>query len=675
MRKRLVGIVLALALVCTFLPWHAHAADFTPDPQTAYATQFVSECEGQQWFINEVERLLNAEQKSINTIASNADLDRITSLGFANRNITGHIPTAIKEFTELRYLFLSGNQLSGSIPAGLFLLPKLENIGLGQNAYTGPIPTGFGTMPSLKILDLRENGWTGTIPADILADTTLTFLDVSSNKLSGPIPTGLNAMTGLTYLAISVNDWTAGPLVDLSALTSLKTLSAWDCNLTGEIPSYLYNLTTLQVLDLDTNGFVGEISDALGNLQDLQLLSIGSNQIEGTVPDSLGALSSLTTLDISNNKLRGTLPPSVAEIDLVYAQNNYMTGDVLKGLENNSGNFCDGASTAQYQLSSSAATITISKTGRTNLYSYLRNTGTGAKPLLEADRYVVTDNTGHRITLTQDEIGIYVQALGDILKSDKATVTIQILDNDGSARSTVTLTLTTEATGSTPAGGGGGGGSTPPPVDPGTDEPVETVTHVPYIQGFTDNTFRPNDSVTREQVAAMVVRAFESEWAQPMESAYTDVAADRWSAGYIEWSRTAGYLQGYEDGTFRPDKPMTRAELAACLVRITESRGTASSGAARSFSDVNGSEWYAEYVSKASALGLITGYTDGTFRPNANVTRAEAVTMINRMLARNPDTAPELHAMADPYTDITEQNNWAYWQIMEASLPHEHPIG
>jgi hypothetical protein len=92
------------------------------------------------------------------------------------------------------------------------------------------------------------------------------------------------------------------------------------------------------------------------------------------------------------------------------------------------------------------------------------------------------------------------------------------------------------------------------------------------------------------------------------------------------------------------------------------------------FSDVNGTEWYADSVAKASALGLITGYTDGTFRPNATVTRAEAVTMINRMLGRNPDTAPALHEMADPYSDITEENCWAYWQIMEASLTHEHPV-
>lgn len=180
--------MLVLLILLGTLSTSMASAAFIPKGTTAYAKDFIANCEGQQWFIDEVERLLNANQKTINNLNSSADLNVIKALGFADKNITGKIPKAIGELKELQYLFLNGNHLSGEIPAGLFALPKLKNIDLSGNNYAGAIPDGFGGMASLETLMLRGNAYTGTVPSSILSNTKLKDLDVSSNKLSGAMP-------------------------------------------------------------------------------------------------------------------------------------------------------------------------------------------------------------------------------------------------------------------------------------------------------------------------------------------------------------------------------------------------------------------------------------------------------------------------------------------------------
>lgn len=670
MKKKLCLLLSLALMVGLLLPVSALAVngDFAPHPQTPYASQFVTACEGQQWFLNEVERLLNLEQKTIDTITDASDFDRITSIGLANKGITGNIPSAIGELHKLRGLYLSGNKLSGTIPSKLFTLAELSNIDLSGNQYSGNIPSGFGTMPALNVLQLKENAFSGTIPDTILANTTLTFLDVSSNQLTGKVPDGLGQMTSLVYLEISDNPWSIGAMPDLSALTSLKSLSAWGCNFTGAISDGIYGLANLQVLDLQGNAFTGPISPNIANLTELQLLSLGSNQFSGTVPAEIGNLPKLSTLDISNNKLRGKLPASVAAYNTVYAQNNYMTGTVLQGLTHNENNFCDGATTAQYQLTA-ASPVVISKTKTTNLCSYLKNklltTGdTNGKPILSTDCYVVSvsNDSNSKITLTTDATGIYVQANDDIKVTESITVIIQIKDNDGSDYSKVSIVLTTESTG---GGGTGGGGTVTPPA------PTEGTLHRLYVNGFPDGTFGPTKTITREEVAAMLTRVLEYDLSSPAIAPFPDVAVDRWSAANIAAAKKHGIVQGYDNGNFGPTNPMTRAELATVLVRIAQAQGRPFTGDVIAFTDVDASAWYADYVAQAARYGLITGYTDGTFKPTNTVTRAEAVTMINRMLNRDPETAAELKTAVCPFSDVSE-SYWAYLQVMEAAITHEH---
>ena len=658
MKKKLC-VLLSVILALSAMLAPAAGARFTPQPQTAYARTFVAQCEGQQWFIDEVERLLNMEQKTLDTVTGSGDFDGIISLGLRDRGITGKLPAAVGELKALRYLFLSGNELSGAIPASLYALPKLENVDLAGNAYTGAIPSGFGAMPALRELNLKDNAFTGSIPADILADTELAFLDVSGNRLSGAIPAELNRMTGLRYLAISDNPWTAGALPDLSALTGLKALSAWGCALTGELPACLWTLTALQVLDLAENDLTGEISASVGDLQELRLLALGGNRLGGTAPAELGNLTELQTLDLADNALRGTLPACVAEVESVYVQNNYLTGEVVAGLANSEGNFCDGAESAQYRLSASA-TLRITKGSGSNLYALVRNKAvSGALPtkaMLPADCYtaVVSGDPENKIELSFDENGIYVLTNADVKAAENVTVTIRILGNDGSAYSETSVVLTTEA------GGGGGGGT-------GASAEI----HEPYVNGYVDGSFGPERSIAREEVAAMLTRVLGYELPGPEEAPFPDVPVTKWSAANVAAAKARGIVSGYDNGNFGPNDAMTRAELATVLVRIAraEDRDYIAEGIV--FSDVNANAWYAEYVKDAARYGLVTGYTDGTFRPGVTVARSEAVTMINRLLGRTPETAPELRELECPFSDVAE-SCWAYLQIMEAAVRHEH---
>lgn len=672
--KRTIRTLVATSLLLQMVILPAKAVSFSSNPQTPYAKAFIQSCEGQAWFMDEVERLLNMEQRTLNTITGPEDLAEIKALSLKDREITGNIPTAIGELHELRYLFLSGNHLSGKIPASLYTLPKLQNIDLSGNDYAGAIPSEFGTMSALTVLNLKGNQYTGTIPESILSNTKLKVLNLEANRLTGGIPTGINGMTGMTYLNLSENKL-GGQLPDLSALTNMISLSIWDCDLTGTIPDSLYAMTLLQILDLSGNRLEGEISMSVGDLADLQYLALDTNQLRGLLPDAF-TNAKLEEIHLENNFLRGAVPATLKERNdsgsTVYLNNNYMTGAVLKEMEHNSGNFTDGASSEQYQLTASRTTVQISKSNVIDLYALLQNrsltTGKTSKVPLRPDEYTIEWDRS-KIEITQDVNGFYAKALADIPKNNPIAVTIRIKDNDGSAYSTVKLFLTTEAassgsTGGTSGNGGGSGGTVAPGVNSKT-------LHKRYIDGFADGSFYPERNVTRAQTAKILTDALGKERDLITILAYTDVSADYWAASWIEAAAKEGFMQGYRDGSFAPNKAITRGEMATVLARIAAKEGFYLVNEPRSFSDVPADAWYADSIRQAARYGLINGYSDGTFRPEQSITRAETVAMINRLLGRQYATAVELHGKDCPFADVPK-SDWAYGDIMEAAITHNH---
>ncbi|MFR3290272.1 MAG: S-layer homology domain-containing protein [Lachnospiraceae bacterium] len=177
------------------------------------------------------------------------------------------------------------------------------------------------------------------------------------------------------------------------------------------------------------------------------------------------------------------------------------------------------------------------------------------------------------------------------------------------------------------------------PIPEPDDSPVglNTEDHVAYIIGYEDGTVRPGANITRAEVATIFFRLLtdetrESYWSQ--SSGFTDVASGAWYNNAVSTLTRAGILDGYEDGSFRPNASITRAEFTKIAVSFFKHAGGAS---ANPFNDVPDSAWYAEFVKAAAELGLIDGYEDGTFRPNAPITRAEACTIVNRTLGRAPD--------------------------------------
>lgn len=213
---------------------------------------------------------------------------------------------------------------------------------------------------------------------------------------------------------------------------------------------------------------------------------------------------------------------------------------------------------------------------------------------------------------------------------------------------------------------------TPVPQPDNSPVGLNTEDHVAYIIGYEDGTVRPGANITRAEVATIFFRLLtdetrESYWSQ--SSGFTDVASGAWYNNAVSTLTRAGILDGYEDGSFRPNASITRAEFTKIAVSFFKHAGGASSNP---FNDVPDSAWYAEFVKAAAELGLIDGYEDGTFRPNAPITRAEACTIVNRTLGRAPDKdnlLPEHEMLTWP---DNSRDAWYYAQIQEATNSHDY---
>lgn len=199
----------------------------------------------------------------------------------------------------------------------------------------------------------------------------------------------------------------------------------------------------------------------------------------------------------------------------------------------------------------------------------------------------------------------------------------------------------------------------------GLDTPVSGGTmHKAYISGYEDGTFRPDNPITRAEMATVLARAFAKDTKPAAAKKYTDVAESHWAKASIDQATGSGLMDGYPDGSFKPEQTITRAEMASIAAKLKAS-AAAGSG---SFSDTAG-HWAAASIEQAKAAGVISGYEDGTFRPEKTLTRAEAVTMLNKLLGRSP-----LSGAAAKWNDVSAQH-WAFEHIQEASVDHASETG
>ncbi len=195
--------------------------------------------------------------------------------------------------------------------------------------------------------------------------------------------------------------------------------------------------------------------------------------------------------------------------------------------------------------------------------------------------------------------------------------------------------------------------------------------HHAFLVGYPDGTFGPDRNMTRAEVTVMFARLLtepmDPDMAYP--NTFTDVPADAWYANYIGFMQRFGLICGYEDNSFRPDEPITRAEFSAIACRFEAlSEGRAS------FTDVPANHWAAQYINFAATRGWVSGYPDGSFLPDAFISRAEVASVTCRLLERSADRAyvtAHYNTLPRTFTDMNQQH-WAFWYAMEAANGHDY---
>ena len=219
------------------------------------------------------------------------------------------------------------------------------------------------------------------------------------------------------------------------------------------------------------------------------------------------------------------------------------------------------------------------------------------------------------------------------------------------------------------SGGGGGGGHKPTVTIP-DDVPtgLNGDDHYAYIVGYPNGNVEPNGNITRAEVATIFFRLLTEEVRtanSTQSNSLSDVTRGQWFNHAVSTLSSMGIVKGHNDGTFAPNAPITRAEFAAIAARFDDKNTDTSS----KFTDI-ASHWAKNEIGIAANKGWINGYPDGTFRPNQYITRAEAMTLVNRVLNRLPENSSDLLDSMIKWPDNSDASQWFYLAVQEATNSH-----
>ena len=220
---------------------------------------------------------------------------------------------------------------------------------------------------------------------------------------------------------------------------------------------------------------------------------------------------------------------------------------------------------------------------------------------------------------------------------------------------------------------GGSGGSNrpkPPVVEIPDDVPtgLNGKDHYAYIIGYGNNDVRPQNNITRAEVATIFFRLLTDETRtanMTKSNGYNDVKDGDWFCCAVSTLSKMGIIKGYEDGSFKPNDPISRAEFAAIAARFDPDGDKTTA----TFADVT-SHWAKDEISIAANHGWIKGYEDGSFKPDQKITRAETMTLVNRVLNRLPETKDDLHKDMKTWVDNMDETAWYYLAVQEATNSH-----
>ena len=219
---------------------------------------------------------------------------------------------------------------------------------------------------------------------------------------------------------------------------------------------------------------------------------------------------------------------------------------------------------------------------------------------------------------------------------------------------------------------GGGGGSSRPTVDIPDDVPtgLNGDDHFAYIVGYPNGNVEPNGNITRAEVATIFFRLLTEEVRtanSTQSNSLSDVTRGQWFNHAVSTLSSMGIVKGHNDGTFAPNAPITRAEFAAIAARFDDKNTDTSS----KFTDI-ASHWAKNEIGIAANKGWINGYPDDTFRPNQYITRAEAMTLVNRVLNRLPENSSDLLDSMIKWPDNSDASAWYYLAVQEATNSHAY---
>ena len=297
------------------------------------------------------------------------------------------------------------------------------------------------------------------------------------------------------------------------------------------------------------------------------------------------------------------------------------------------------------------------------------SSGGGGGTVSSTYNVTVTDKDGKTVSVTKsiknDDITLTLPSGTKLDGSNYYTITVT--DRQGKAADGIDVTLK-DRNGNEEVGV--------------TDEngqlilPNISVTHRSYIIGYEDGTFRPEGNITRAEAAAIFARniaELKGESISGRTTSFDDVQSGKWYMSYISYLEKYDIINGYEDGTFRPDAEITRAEFVAMAERAYALFADVEDGNENIFTDITNEHWAAEHIYTAIAMDWIKGYADGTFRPDNKITRAEVVTIVNRVTERNADEDFIDENISDllNFSDVKDKGYWAYYDIAEAANTHD----
>ena len=220
---------------------------------------------------------------------------------------------------------------------------------------------------------------------------------------------------------------------------------------------------------------------------------------------------------------------------------------------------------------------------------------------------------------------------------------------------------------------GGSGVQIESPNKPEKDNSLKfnTAEHFAYVNGYPDGTVKPAGDVTRAEVAAILYRVMDADCVKTYETtrcSFSDVVRGDWFNTYVATLENAGVIVDTRtNGKFRPNEAITRAELAAMLAQFADIKS-----AANSFNDVSVRHWASDEIAVCAKMGWINGYPDGSFRPDATITRAEMMAMINRALDRTPKSVSDLLSGMKTWSDNANTGAWYYLDVQEATNSHTY---